>query len=126
MEIQAFAKSVRISPRKAKLVADSLKNLSAVQALEALFFLRKRGGTFLEKTLKSAIANASKNANLKKEDLLVKNIQILQGSSFKRMRPGSRGRAKPYKKRTSHIRITLEEKNVQKNDLKGEKNGTKS
>ncbi|OGH42314.1 MAG: 50S ribosomal protein L22 [Candidatus Levybacteria bacterium RIFCSPLOWO2_02_FULL_36_8b] len=110
MEVIAQSKSVRISPRKVRLVADSIKKKSAKDALNALFLIRKRGASVLWKTLKSAVANAVNNAKLKEENLFIKNIEITEGQALKRFHHSTRGRVHPYKKRGSHIRIVLEEK----------------
>ena len=111
MEITAKSSSVRVAPRKVRLVADSIRKLSAEDALKTLSVINKRGASVLEKTLKSAIANAVNNANAKKEDLFIKAIDVNEGLSFKRFHPSTRGRAHPYKKRGSNITIVLEERN---------------
>jgi large subunit ribosomal protein L22 len=110
MEIKAQSKSVRISPRKVRLVADAIRNKSVAQALNALTLIKKRGSGVLYKTLKSAIANAINNAKLKQDSLVIKRIEVDQGSFLKRQRASTRGRAHPYKKRSSHIKIVLEAK----------------
>lgn len=110
MEIVARSTSVRVSPRKVRLVADSIRNLSVEDALKALAIVNKRGGFVLEKTLKSAVANAVNNNNAKRENLVIKTIDVNEGISFKRFHPSTRGRVHPYKKRGSNIRIVLEEK----------------
>lgn len=110
MEIIAESHSVRISSRKVRLVADVIRNKSVAQALNALAIIKKRGAAPLYKTLKSAIANAINNAKLKEESLVIKSIEVDQGPFLKRQRASTRGRAHPYKKRSSHIKITLEEK----------------
>ena len=110
MEIVARSTSVRVSPRKVRLVADSIRKLSVDEALKALAIVNKRGGFVLEKTLKSAVANALNNNNLKRENLVIKTIDVNEGVSFKRFHPSTRGRVHPYKKRGSNIRIVLEEK----------------
>lgn len=107
MQVIAKSKSVRISPRKVRLIADSIRNLSAQDALKALAVIKKRGAYSLEKTLKSAISNAVNNANSKKEILIIKNIDVSEGPALKRYKPSTRGRIHPYKKRSSHITITL-------------------
>lgn len=112
MEIIAKSKSVRVSPRKVRLVADAIRNLSADSALKALTVINKRGGYVLEKTLSSAIANAVNNANVKKDALFIKSIDVTEGISFKRFHPSTRGRVHPYKKRGSNITIVLEERNI--------------
>lgn len=90
------------------LVAKAIRGLSPQVALERLKFLGKSGAGPMIKALKSALANAQNNAKLKAEDLKIKKLEILPGPSFKRWRPVSRGRAHPYKRKTSHIRIVLE------------------
>ena len=114
MEIIAITKSVRISPRKVRLVADSIRNLSLNEALKTLSFLKQRGAGPLEKTLKSAIANAVNNNNLKQDALKIKSIDVLEAPSYKRYHPSTRGRVHPYKRRGSHVKVVLEEKSVQK------------
>ncbi|MBI2031435.1 MAG: 50S ribosomal protein L22 [Candidatus Levybacteria bacterium] len=145
MEYIAVAKGVRIAPRKVGLVADAFRRKQSVDAwLDSLILVRKRGGDAIEKTLKSALANAI-NKGAKKENLIVKSIEISPGPAFKRYHPSTRGRIHPYKKRTSHIRIVLMDDKVQisnsksqikketelkktneKQEAKGEKDGSKS
>jgi len=110
MDIVAESHSVRISPRKVRLVADAIRNKSVAQAQNVLSLIKKRGSGVLYKTLKSAIANAINNAKLKEESLVIKNIEVDQGPFLKRYRPSTRGRVHPYKKRSSHIKIVLEAK----------------
>lgn len=108
MEIIAESKYVRISPRKASLVVKTLRGLSPQEALDKLPFINKSAASPLAKLIKSAIANAQNNAKLKVEGLRIKRLEVLTGSSFKRWRPISRGRAHPYQKRTSHLKVILE------------------
>lgn len=110
MEVIAQSKSVRISPRKVRLVVSAVRRLQAQKALDALSLIRKRPETAIAKTLKSAIANAKNNAKLNMEKLFIKSIEVNEGSSLKRYHPSTRGRIHPYKKRSSHIKITLEER----------------
>lgn len=113
MEIRAVSKSVRVSPRKVRLVAQVIRNQKADDALRTLYLLKKRGSMVLEKTLKSAIANATNNANLKREDLVIKSLDVLEAPAYKRYHPSTRGRIHPYKKRGSHITIVLEDLKVE-------------
>lgn len=113
MEIRAVSKSVRVSPRKVRLVAQVIRNQKADDALRTLYLLKKRGSLVLEKTLKSAIANATNNANLKREDLVIKSLDVLEAPAYKRYHPSTRGRIHPYKKRGSHITIVLEDLKVE-------------
>jgi len=112
MEVISISKSVRVAPRKVRLVADSVRKLSIEEALRSLSILKNRGSYSLEKTLKSAIANAVNNNKLKQESLIIKSIDVLEAPSYKRFRPSTRGRVHPYKRRGTHIKIILEEKNV--------------
>lgn len=119
----AIAKSsaVRISTRKVRLVADSIRNMSAEQALNALSQIEKRGSVSLGKTLKSAIANAV-NKGLVKEKLFIKSLEVNQAPALKRYHPSTRGRIHPYKRKSSHIRIVLAEmKNLSQNSKNFEK-----
>jgi large subunit ribosomal protein L22 len=109
MEATAHAKSIKISPRKVRLVADSIRNLSVDHALRVLEFAQKRAAYPLQKTLLSAVANAVNNGKADREKLKIAEIYIEQGPAMKRFRPSTRGRVHPYKKKTSHIRIKVEE-----------------
>lgn len=111
MEITAKT-TVRIAPRKVRLVADAIRKLSLDEALKVLSVLKNRGGVPLEKTIKSAIANASNNNNVKPEALLIKSIDVLEAPAYKRFHPSTRGRVHPYKRRGSHVTIILETKSV--------------
>lgn len=110
MEVTAFAKSVRVSPRKVRYVADTIRNLSVEEALKVLSVVSRRGSYALEKTLESAIANAVNNSKADRVDLTIKSLEVMEGPVFKRFHPSTRGRIHPYKKKTSHIKITLEGK----------------
>lgn len=110
MQIIAKAKSVMISPRKVRLVADTLKRMSPTEALMMLEQTQKRPSMTLIKIIKSALANAQNNAKLDVSTLCIKTIDIVPGPALKRFHPSSRGRVHPYKKRSSHITVVLEEK----------------
>lgn len=110
MKIIAQSKSATISPRKARLVADAIRGHLAKKALDELLLINKRGASIIIKTLKSAITNAVHNAKASEESLMIKSIEVSEGSAFKRYHPSTRGRTHPYKKRTSNIKIVLEEK----------------
>ncbi|MCL4353678.1 50S ribosomal protein L22 [Patescibacteria group bacterium] len=110
MEITVVNRSVRISPRKLRLIADSLTGKNVTSAMDSLNFVEKRGSFLIAGTLKSGLANALNNLRLEKENLYIKRIEINEGPSLKRYHPSTRGRIHPYKKRSSHIRVTLEEK----------------
>jgi large subunit ribosomal protein L22 len=110
MNVTAHSKNVRISTRKVRLVADSIRKLSVEEALTALQLSDKRAAGPLETALKSAIANAVANANLARENLVISSIIVNEGQALKRFRPSTRGRVHPYKRRASHITISLAEK----------------
>lgn len=110
MEIVALSRSVRISPRKVRLVADSIRNLSLEKALNVLNMTKRRGASILNNVFKSAIGNAVNNAKTNKESLRIKGIEVWDGPSLKRFHASTKGRPHPYKKRSSHIKIILEAK----------------
>jgi large subunit ribosomal protein L22 len=110
MEVQAFAKSVRVSPRKVRLIADAIRSKEIDEAFRILFLSDKRAAVPLMKTLRSAVANAVNNAKLEQKNLKIKQILVDEGQVMKRFRPSTRGRVHPYKKRGTHIRVVLEEK----------------
>ncbi len=118
MEIIAISKSVRVAPRKVRLVADAIRKLSISDALVSLSVLNKRGALSLSKTLKSAVANAKNNNKVDINELTIKEIDVLEAPSFKRFHASTRGRAHPYKRRGSHIRVVLEKKEEVKNGTK--------
>ena len=107
MQIIAYQKFYRMSPRKLKLVADSVRSLKPTQALTQLQFMHKRAATKLHQVMKQAIANALDN-KLKDTDLVIKHILVEQGPRYRRFRAASRGRARMIVKRTSHIKVILE------------------
>ncbi len=106
MEVVARS-SVRVAPRKVRLVADAVKMLSLDEALVNLSVIKNRGAVSLQKTLKSAVANATNNNNLKRETLSIKSIDVLEAPAYKRYHPSTRGRIHPYKRRGSNIKIVL-------------------
>lgn len=102
----------RQSPRKIRIVADTLRGKKVSFILGALDILAKRSSAPLKKLLLSAVSNA-KQKSMKEEDLVVKEIRVDGGAILYRRRPRSRGMANPIRKRTSHVSVILEEK-VQK------------
>ncbi|NMC35623.1 50S ribosomal protein L22 [Candidatus Beckwithbacteria bacterium] len=114
MEIVAYQKSIRMTPRKLRLVADSVRSLHPSDALVQLQFIHKRAAKTLYKVLKQAISNAVNNHKLSEQDLVIKHILIENGPTYKRFRAGARGRARSILKRTSHIKFVLEAKELVK------------
>lgn len=109
MEYEATTKYVRVSTRKVRLVADSVRRLTPSAALAALSQMTKSAAVPLSKTIASAIANA-KQKSAGDDALQFKTIEIMGGPSMKRWHAVSRGQAHAFKKRMTHIRIILEDK----------------
>jgi large subunit ribosomal protein L22 len=107
MQVKAIHRFARISPFKAREVTREIQGHSASDALDLLAFSPKKAAVLVKKTLKSAIANAENNANLKVDTLLVREAVVGEGPTLKRFRARARGGASPLLKRTSHIRIIL-------------------
>ena len=111
MEAYAIAKGVRIAPRKARLVIDLIRGKNVAEADKILKNINKEAARLSRKVLVSAVANAENNLGLNKSDLVVKEAVVNEGQTMKRMKFGSRGHVDPIKKRTSHIKIVVSEKN---------------
>ncbi len=107
MQVKAVAKYIRISPQKARLVADQIRGLSVGQALELLQFSPKKAAKPIKKTLESAIANAENNEGADIDELRVETAYIDEGPTLKRWRPRAKGRASSIFKRTSHITVAV-------------------
>ena len=109
-EAKATLKFARISARKVKIVADLVRGKDVDEALAIMKFTPKASSEVLEKLLKSAIANAENNHEMKHENLYVAEIFANQGPTLKRIRPAAKGSAVRIRKRTSHITIVLKER----------------
>ncbi|MFZ0616442.1 MAG: 50S ribosomal protein L22 [Chthoniobacterales bacterium] len=107
MQVIATHRYARISAFKAREVTREIQGLPAVDALQQLGFIPKKAAPLIAKTLKSAIANAEHNNNLRPELLVIKEAVIGEAPTIKRVRPKARGSAGPVRKRNSHIRIVL-------------------
>src|SRR5690349_11929166 len=107
MEVRSTYKYARISPFKAREVTREIQGLPVSAALDLLTFTPKKAAFLISKTLKSAIANAENNANLKPDGLVVKEAIVGEGPTVKRIMARARGSASRILKRTSHIRIVL-------------------
>lgn len=108
-EIVTYSKHIRISPKKIHQVARVISGLSPSAALQQLAFLKKGAAGPLAETLKSALANAENNFKIVKENLKIKKIEVSSGPALKRFRAISRGAAHSYKRRTTHVKMVLEE-----------------
>lgn len=109
VEAKAITRYVRLSPRKARLVADLVRGKSALEALDILEFTNKKAARFIKKTLASAIANATNNFNMNEENLVVSTIMINDGPALKRVMPRAMGRADIIRKPTAHIIVAVSE-----------------
>lgn len=110
MEVRAVSKYLRISPSKARLVADLVRSKPVDEALTILKFTPKKGARFVSKTLRSAVANAQQSEMMDMEGLYIRAIFVDEGPRLKRWRPRAMGRATRIIKRTSHITVVLAEK----------------
>ncbi|MBN4089585.1 50S ribosomal protein L22 [Mycoplasma enhydrae] len=107
--VKASVNMQRISPRKARLVADLIRYQSATRALVILQTTNKKASAIILKLLNSAIANATNNNGMDATKLFITKILVNDGPTLKRYQPHSRGRAFPILKRTSHFYIELAE-----------------
>lgn len=110
MEVRAVSKYIRVSPSKARLVADLVRGKRVAEALTILKFTPKKSGRLINKTLRSAVANAEGTKEMDLDNLYVKTILIDDGPRLKRWRPRAMGRATRIIKRMSHITVVLAEK----------------
>lgn len=107
MESVTYLKNIKIAPKKLRFYAPTIKKMTPEQALKTLLYMHEKPGRVFYQAVKSAMANA-KNVLKVQDDLLqFKALIIEEGNKLKRFNPGSRGSAKPYKKRFSHIKIIM-------------------
>lgn len=106
---KAITKYVRISPRKARLVADLIRGLPVQSAALQLSHCNLKGGRLLQKTLDSAIANAETQQEARRENLVVSEVRVDAGPVFKRAKPKNKGGRHPVMKRTSHFVVVVSE-----------------
>lgn len=110
MQAKAVAKTVRIAPRKARLVVDLIRGKQVGEAVAILRLTAKAASPIVEKVLKSAVANAEHNYDMDVNNLVVSEAYVDEGPTLKRFRPRAMGRASQINKRTSHITIVVSEK----------------
>lgn len=111
MEVKAIAKTVRIAPRKVRLVIDLIRGKKISDAVSILRHTPKGASVVVEKVVKSAVANAVNNNQMDQSLLYIKKAYVDEGVTMKRYLPRAKGSANTILKRTSHITIVLEEKN---------------
>ena len=111
MQVQAIYRNFRMSAQKMREVVRQIQGLPALQAQAVLAVVPRKSARAVAKTLKSAIANAENNNNLKAQNLRVVQAVAGTASPHKRMTPKARGSAGPVLKRGCHVKIVLEEEN---------------
>ena len=107
METRATLRHARISPQKARLVADLVRGMPVDRALNLLAFTEKKAAAMVRKVLESAIANAEHNDGADVDGLKVSAICVDEGPTMKRMHARAKGRGSRVMKRTSHITVTV-------------------
>ncbi|MEI7890618.1 MAG: 50S ribosomal protein L22 [bacterium] len=115
MKVIASLNNLRTSPRKVRLVTNSIVGMNASSALVQLQHLVKKTSEPMEKLLNSALSNAENNFGLDKDNMFVSSILVGEGAKLKRWLPRAQGRATLLLKRTSHIKLELEERVEGKN-----------
>ena len=107
MQTRAVAKYVRVSPRKARIVVDTIRGKDVVEALDILRFNERAVSEVVLKVVNSAAANAEHNYGVRAENLVIKEAYVDEGPTMKRYRPRAKGAASPINKRTSHITVVV-------------------
>jgi large subunit ribosomal protein L22 len=109
MEVKAVTKYVRISPQKVRKLVDAVKGKPAEEGLGILKFMPQKAATLVEKTLRSAVANADQQTGIDVDNLVIRSITADPGPTLKRFHARARGRGNRILKRTSHITVILAE-----------------
>ena len=110
MEVKAVAKTIRIAPRKVRLVLNLVRGKDAQEALAILKFTPNHAAAEVSKVVKSAVANAKNNHQLDENKLYIKACYADEGITMKRWMPRAKGNASQILKRTSHITVVVEER----------------
>jgi len=108
MSVKAVAKGVRMSPRKVGVVVALVRGRTVEDALVILEHVPRRSAIPVKKAIESAKANADHNHGLKPDTLMITEISVTPGPRLKRYRPAAHGRALPFQRRTSHIRVVVD------------------
>ncbi|SBW10218.1 50S ribosomal subunit protein L22 [uncultured delta proteobacterium] len=111
MEAKAIAKFIRVSPRKTRIVAKNVVGRPVEDALNILKFTPQKGAEVIRAVMRSALANAEHNTGMNVDALIVKEILVNEGPTWKRFMPRAQGRATSIRKRTSHVTVILAENN---------------
>src|SRR5699024_7173951 len=110
MQAKAVAKSVRIAPRKVRLVIDLIRGKNVGEAIAILRHTQRGASPVVEKDLNTAIANAEHNYEMDPDNLIISEIYVNEGATLKRFRPRAQVRASKINKRTSHLTVVVSEK----------------
>ncbi|MCB0875930.1 MAG: 50S ribosomal protein L22 [Solirubrobacterales bacterium] len=105
--VRAKARYVRLSPRKARVVADQVRGLDVERAVALLSFSPRGASVPVLKLVQSAAANAENNFDLDPDEMRIASISVDEGPTMRRYRPRARGRATRIDKRSCHINIAL-------------------
>lgn len=106
-EFKVYIKNVKITPKKLRFLLSDMKKQSPVQAVHTLMYTQKKGAVFLRKAISSALSNAKNTMNIDEGLLQFKSVTVEEGLRLKRFRAGSKGMAKPYRHKYSHIKMVL-------------------
>jgi large subunit ribosomal protein L22 len=109
VEARAITRYVRMSPRKARLVADLIRGKEVLKALDILEFTNKKAAKVIKKTLNSAMHNATNNFKMNEDKLVISEILINAGPVLKRLMPRAMGRADIQRKPTAHVTVVVSE-----------------
>jgi large subunit ribosomal protein L22 len=117
MRAKAIARDIRMSPRKVRLVVDQIRGKSVNEAYALLQFSKKGAAEYVDKTLRSAVANAQVKSQgeggaLDVDDLVVREAFVDEGPALRRWRAAAQGRPSPIRKRTSHITVVVDRKDA--------------
>ena len=105
--MKAVLRKIRISPKKANLVAGMVRGKKVTEALALLKFMPKKGADIIYKVVHSAASNAKNNFKQDMDELVITRLLVTKGPTYKRSLPISRGRVHPIRKRTSHITVEV-------------------
>jgi large subunit ribosomal protein L22 len=107
MEVRAVTKYVRISSQKVRMIVGAVKGKPVEESLEILKFMPQKAASIVEKTIRSAVANADQYPDIDLDSMVVRNITADQGPTLKRFKARARGRGTRILKRTAHITVIL-------------------
>jgi len=111
MEAIAKSRHIRQSTKKMRFGIEMIKGLNAESAIRKLEFVNKKSAECINKTIKAAVSNLlQKDAQINRDDIVIKSIYADAGPTMKRFRPAAMGRATPILKRTSHLTVIVESK----------------